>query len=53
VTGAVSRSGWRRLLIGSTAERLLDRLDCDLLIINPRDFRTRVPRKASLAWLEG
>jgi universal stress protein E len=53
VTGAVSRSGWRRFLIGSTAERILDSLECDLLIIKPRDFRTRVPRRTTLAWLEG
>lgn len=53
VTGAVSRSAWRRFVIGSTAERVLDRLPSDLLIIKPRDFRTRVPRRATLAWLEG
>jgi universal stress protein E len=53
VTGAVSRSAWKRFIIGHTAEKLLDRLDCDLLIVKPRDFRTRVPRRATLAWLEG
>jgi universal stress protein E len=36
VMGAVSRSGLKRLLIGSTAERVLGRLPCDLLIIRPR-----------------
>lgn len=35
VTGAVSRSPMRRLLVGSTAERLLDRLPCDILIVKP------------------
>ncbi len=35
VMGAVSRTGLRRLFIGSTAERLLDRLPCDVLIVRP------------------
>jgi universal stress protein E len=38
VMGAVARSGLRRLFIGSTAERVLDRLPCDLVIIKPLDF---------------
>ena len=33
--GAVSRRGLDRIFIGSTAERLLDRLRCDLLIVKP------------------
>lgn len=33
--GAVSRRGLDRIFIGSTAERLLDRLPCDLLIVKP------------------
>jgi universal stress protein E len=35
VMGAVSRSGLKRVFIGSTAERVLDRLPCDLLIVKP------------------
>ncbi len=35
VMGAVSRRGLDRIFIGSTAERVLDRLDCDLLIVKP------------------
>jgi universal stress protein E len=35
VLGAVSRSGLQRLLVGSTAERLLDRLPCDILVAKP------------------
>ena len=35
VMGAVSRSAIRRFLVGSTAERLLDRLPCDILIVKP------------------
>jgi universal stress protein E len=38
VMGAVARSGLKRLFIGSTAERVLDRLPCDLVIIKPLDF---------------
>ncbi|RMF95699.1 MAG: hypothetical protein D6727_10105 [Gammaproteobacteria bacterium] len=35
VTGAVSRSRLEQLLIGSTAEAVLDALDCDVLVIKP------------------
>ncbi|HWW19660.1 MAG TPA: universal stress protein [Steroidobacteraceae bacterium] len=44
VMGAVSRSGLKGLLIGNTAEILLDRVTCDLLIIKPPRFKTRVAR---------
>jgi len=44
VMGAVSRSGWRRLFIGNTAERMLDRINCDILIVKPRQFRNRIAR---------
>jgi universal stress protein E len=43
--GAVSRSGLRRLLIGNTAERMLDRIACDVLIVKPRQFPDRTPRR--------
>ena len=33
------------LLIGNTAERVLDHLSCDLLVIKPRGFRGKVPRR--------
>jgi universal stress protein E len=33
VMGAVSRSGLKRVFVGSTAERVLDRLPCDLIIV--------------------
>ena len=35
VMGAVARSRLRRWLIGSTAESVLDRLHCDVLIVKP------------------
>jgi universal stress protein E len=44
VMGALSRSGLRSLLIGNTAERLLDRLPCDVLVVKPTRFRTDVQR---------
>jgi universal stress protein E len=44
VMGALSRSGLRSLLIGNTAERLLDRLPCDVLVVKPARFRTGVQR---------
>jgi universal stress protein E len=43
VMGAVSRSAFKRMLIGNTAERLLGKLGCDVLVVKPRDFRSRVP----------
>jgi len=35
VMGAVSRSGLKGVFIGSTAERVLDHLPCDVLIVKP------------------
>jgi universal stress protein E len=35
VIGAVSRGGLKRLALGSTAERVLDFVPCDLLILKP------------------
>jgi universal stress protein E len=37
VIGAIARTGLRRLFIGSTAEQVLDRLSCDLMIVKPAD----------------
>ena len=45
VMGAVSRSGLQRLLIGNTAEAILDALPCDALIVKPRGFRSKVARR--------
>jgi len=33
VMGAISRSGWDKVFIGSTAERVLDNLHCDIWIV--------------------
>jgi universal stress protein E len=44
VMGAVSRTGIKRLLIGNTAERILDVLACDVLVLKPASFASRIPR---------
>lgn len=45
VMGAVSRTGFKRLLIGNTAERVLDRLSCDVLVIKPSHLVTRISQE--------
>ena len=45
VMGALARSGLRRLLIGNTAERVLDHLSCDLLVVKPSGFSRAVARR--------
>lgn len=47
VMGAISRSGLKRLFVGSTAERVIDRLGCDVLVVKPAGFRSPVPRRRS------
>jgi len=44
VMGAISRSGLKRLLIGNTAESILDELRCDVLVVKPAQFKNKVPR---------
>jgi universal stress protein E len=46
VMGAVSRSGLKRLFIGNTAERVIDQLKSDVLVLKPVGFRTPVPKRA-------
>lgn len=46
VMGAVARNRWKRLFIGATAERTLEHLPCDLLIVKPDWFRTPVEATA-------
>jgi universal stress protein E len=45
VMGALARSGLKRLLIGNTAEQVLDHLPCDLLVIKPSGARPQVSRR--------
>jgi len=42
VMGAIARNRWKRLFVGATAERTLEHLPCDLLIIKPDWFVTPV-----------
>jgi universal stress protein E len=42
VMGAVARNRLKRIFIGATAERVLEHLPCDLLIIKPDWFHTPV-----------
>ncbi|MEO8315269.1 MAG: universal stress protein [Pseudomonadota bacterium] len=42
VMGAISRSGLKRLFIGNTAEQVLDQLQCDVLVVKHKGFKTGV-----------
>jgi universal stress protein E len=46
VMGAVSRSALKRFFIGNTAEHVLDRVACDVLIVKPRNFAPSVTHSA-------
>jgi universal stress protein E len=46
IMGAVSRRGLKRLLIGNTAEQVIDKLRCDLLVAKPKGFGIHFPRRA-------
>ena len=48
IMGAVSRNRWKRLFIGATAERTLEHLSCDLLIVKPDWFET--PAEITEKW---
>jgi universal stress protein E len=45
VMGAISRGAIDRLFIGSTAERVIDHVDCDVLVVKPAGFRTAIARR--------
>ena len=49
VMGAVSRSALKRFFIGNAAERVLDRLDCDVLVVKPRGFKSQVTPRPRMA----
>jgi universal stress protein E len=46
VMGAISRSGLKRMLIGNTAERILNALTADVLVVKPLDFKMRVVKRS-------
>jgi universal stress protein E len=43
VMGAISRSGLKGVFIGSTAERVLETLPCDVLVVKSPDFAQILP----------
>jgi universal stress protein E len=43
VMGGLSRSRLKEWFVGSTAERVLDRLPCDVLVVKPTDFVEKLP----------
>lgn len=43
VMGSLSRGGRTGVLLGETAERVLGRLECSLLVLKPEDFESPVP----------
>jgi universal stress protein E len=43
VMGAIARSGLKRVLIDSTAERVLEALPCDVLVVKVPDFAQKLP----------
>ena len=47
VLGALSRSGLKGFFIGNTAERVLEELPCDVLIVKPAQFTCRVPQRGN------
>jgi len=49
VMGAVARNRWKRLFIGATAERTLEFVPCDLLIVKPDWFQTPVEMSSDQA----
>jgi universal stress protein E len=46
VMGAVSRSLVTRPVIGATAERVIDHVDCDVFVVKPAGFKAPVRRSA-------
>ncbi len=47
ILGAVARSRLRRALVGHTAERVLDALHTDVLVVKPPNFHSRISRQST------
>ena len=43
VMGSIARSSLKRALIGSTAERVLETLPCDVLVVKLPDYAQNLP----------
>jgi universal stress protein E len=52
VMGSIARGRLQQAVVGSTAERVLEHLPCDLLIVKPDGFRSEVTYKAQAADFE-
>ncbi|MEO0996523.1 MAG: universal stress protein [Pseudomonadota bacterium] len=48
VMGVVSRSRFKEVVIGNTAERLIERLSCDLLAVKPEGFECPVQQSSDV-----
>jgi universal stress protein E len=44
VMGVVSRSAIARPIIGHTAEKVIDQVDCDVFVVKPAGFKSTVPK---------
>ena len=44
ILGTIGRAGFSAALIGNTAEHVIDRLDCDLLALKPKGFKSPVEK---------
>lgn len=53
VMGAVSRSLLARPVIGATAERVIDYVDCDVFVVKPAGFKAQVRRSVFRATTPG
>jgi universal stress protein E len=42
VMGSVARSGLPGLLVGNTAERIVNQVDCSVLVVKPDGWKTPV-----------
>ena len=47
IMGSVGRTGLSAALLGNTAEQVIDRLPCDILILKPADYQCPVETKSS------
>jgi len=47
IMGAVSRSAKGRVYVGNTAERVIDMVDCDVVVVKPAGFKTSIKARAA------
>ena len=44
--GSQTKVGLKKIFVGSTAEAVIDELDCNILVLKPKSFKTAVSEKA-------